>query len=276
MTTPNFDNQTIWTGDNLDVLRGINSGCVDLIYLDPPFNSNADYAAPIGSQAAGAEFRDTWGLDDIDVLWHALIRDRYPALYSMLEAVKLVHSDSMMSYLIYMTPRLMELRRVLKPAGSIYLHCDPTASHYLKLVMDAVFGRQNFRNEIIWGYSSASNVKKHFPKKHDTILFYARSPETEFNRDAVRIPYSLNSKKAEGSKTIPTSTMPYSKVKLNKGGKVPESWWTDITSIFRYKKELGQATLRKSLSSCWKGLLLPAATRRTLSLTPFVDAQQPV
>ena len=148
----NWSNQTIWTGDCLDIMRGMNSECVDLIYLDPPFNTNANYAAPIGSEAAGAEFKDTWGLDDLKVAWHALIKQEHPGLYSYLKAVLETHSKSMMAYLIYMAVRLMEMHRVLKPTGSIYLHCDPTASHYLKLLLDVIFGRKLFRNECVWTY----------------------------------------------------------------------------------------------------------------------------
>ncbi len=145
----NYVNRTIWTRDCLDILRGMNSECVDLIYLDPPFNSNANYAAPIGSQAAGAAFKDTWSLSDVDAEWVNLIEAKYPALQRVLLAAM---SDSDKSYLVYMAARLLEMRRVLKPTGSIYLHCDPTMSHYLKLLMDAVFGRRSFRNEIIWAY----------------------------------------------------------------------------------------------------------------------------
>lgn len=156
-------------------MRGMNSDTVDLIYLDPPFNSNADYAAPIGSEAAGAEFKDTWGLDDINLAWHGLIKHEHPGLYGMLLATQKIHGDSMMSYLIYMAPRIIEMKRLLKPTGSIYLHCDPTASSYLKLTMDAVFGKQNFRNEIIWCYSISGRSKRFFAKKHDTILLYTKS-----------------------------------------------------------------------------------------------------
>ena len=151
-------------------MRGMNSGSVDLIYLDPPFNSNADYAAPIGSQAAGAEFRDTWGLSDINLAWHGIIRHEHPGLYDLLGAVRTVHGDSMMSYLIYMAIRIIEMKRILKPAASIYLHCDPTASHYLKLLMDAVFGSRRFRNEIVWCYAGGGRPKRDFARKHDVLL----------------------------------------------------------------------------------------------------------
>ena len=150
MAEPNFASRTIFTGDNLDVLRGFNSGCVDLVYIDGPFNSNRNYAAPVGSQAAGAAFKDTWTLSDLDVAWMGLIADQQPAMYKVLEAAGLTHGKGMQSYLCMMGVRLLEMRRVLKDTGSIYLHCDPTASHYLKLLMDAVFRPRNFRGEVIW------------------------------------------------------------------------------------------------------------------------------
>ena len=153
----NWKNQTIWTGDNLYIMRGMNSASVDLIYLDPPFNSKADYAAPIGSVAAGAEFKDTWTLSDLDAEWINLIEDKHPAIYRVLLAA-MTKSDK--SYLVYMAARLLETKRILKPSGSIYLHCDPTMSHYLKLLMDAVFGWKNFRNEIIWGYTGRLMASK--------------------------------------------------------------------------------------------------------------------
>ena len=138
----------MWTGDNLDIMRGMNSESVDLIYLDPPFNSNRTYSAPIGSEAAGAAFKDTWTLDDVDVAWHGEIADKQPALYSIIDAAGLAHGKGMKSYLIMMAVRLLEMNRLLKTTGSIYLHCDSTASHYLKLLMDCIFGKSNFRNEI--------------------------------------------------------------------------------------------------------------------------------
>lgn len=142
-STSNWANKTIWTGDNLYIMRGMNSESVDLIYLDPPFNSKANYAAPIGSRAAGAAFKDTWTLTDIDVEWINLIEQKHPQLYRVLLAA-MTKSDK--SYLVYMAARLLELRRLLKPTGSIYLHCDPTMSHYLKLLMDAIWGRRNLLN----------------------------------------------------------------------------------------------------------------------------------
>ncbi len=151
--SPNWLNRTLWTGDNLDIMRGMNSASIDLIYLDPPFNSNRNYSAPIGSEAAGAAFKDTWSLSDVDEAWHGEVADREPTVYAAIDAAGLTHGKSMKSYLIMMAVRLLEMRRLLKPTGSIYLHCDPTASHYLKLLMDSMFGRNAFRNEIVWDYT---------------------------------------------------------------------------------------------------------------------------
>ena len=182
MAKPNFTNRTVWVGDNLHVMRGINSECIDLIYLDPPFNSNQDYAAPIGSIAAGAAFKDTWTLSDIDVHEHGELADRNPAAYSVIEAARNASGKSMMSYLIMMAVRLIEMERVLKPTGSIYLHCDPTASHYLKLLMDAIFGRDNSRNEIIWKRTSAKGLSsKNLPNNHDILLRYSKSEKCTWN-----------------------------------------------------------------------------------------------
>ena len=164
MNKPNWANRTMFTGDNLDIMRGMNSESVDLIYLDPPFNSNRNYAAPIGSEAAGAAFKDTWTLDDVDLAWHGEVAEQHPALYAIIDAARESHGKGMQSYLIMMGVRLLEMRRLLKLTGSIYLHCDPTASHYLKLVMDAVFGVRNFRNEISWRRSNPkSHGKTNFP-----------------------------------------------------------------------------------------------------------------
>ena len=172
----NFKNHTIWTGDNLPIMRGLNSESVDLIYLDPPFNSKKNYAAPIGSKAAGAAFKDTWTLDDVDRLWLLLLRDKDPVLYHVIEGARLVHGNGMASYLSMMAQRLGEMRRILKPAGSLYLHCDPTVSHYLKLLMDSVFGKNQFRNEIIWHYGGRMMHKvSQYNRKHDVILYYTRN-----------------------------------------------------------------------------------------------------
>ena len=183
MAAPNFVDKTIWTGDNLDILRGMNSACVDLIYLDPPFNSNQNYSAPIGSKAAGAAFKDTWTLSDLDVAWMGLIADEQPAVANLLHTAKLTHGKGMQSYLTMMAVRLMEMRRVLKDTGSIYLHCDPTASHYLKLVMDAIFGATQFQSEVTWKRTNAKGLAfTGYPNNSDILLYYIKADGATWNR----------------------------------------------------------------------------------------------
>ena len=179
----NIKPKTIFTGDNLPIMRGIDSESIDLIYLDPPFNSNANYAAPIGSKAAGAEFKDTWTLDDVDNAWLDLIETKYPVLNRVIHAA-MTNSDK--SYLIYMAARLLEMKRILKDTGSIYLHCDPTMSHLLKLVMDAVFGKRNFRSEITWKRATSTQKgSQHrslrWGNNVDILLFYASSLSTSLS-----------------------------------------------------------------------------------------------
>ena len=175
----NWADKTIWTGDNLHVMRGMNSASVDLIYLDPPFNSKTDYAAPIGSKAAGAEFKDTWTLRDVDTEWINLMEARHPRLYRVLLAA-MTNSDK--SYLVYMAVRLLEMQRILRPTGSVYLHCDPTMSHYLKAVMDAIFGQARFQNEIIWRRTNAHPLSiRKYEAITDTLLYYTAGPDFTFN-----------------------------------------------------------------------------------------------
>ena len=190
----NINSKTIFTGDNLPIMRGMNSESVDLIYLDPPFNSKANYAAPIGSEAAGAAFKDTWTLSDVDITWLDLIEAKHPALNRVIHAA-MTNSDK--SYLIYMAVRLLEMKRILKDTGSVYLHCDPTMSHLLKLVMDAVFGKRNFRSEITWKRATSTQKgSQHrslrWGNNVDILLFYASSlstslsPERELTEQEIR------------------------------------------------------------------------------------------
>ena len=183
---PNWKNRTIFTGDCLPIMRGMNSASVDLIYLDPPFNTKHDYSAPIGSKAAGAAFKDTWTLDDVKADWLDLLGIELPPVRRLLEAIQ---RNSDKAYLIYMAVRLAEMRRLLKPTGSIYLHCDPTMSHYLKVVMDTIYGRGNFRNEVVWWYGGGGASKKRWGRKHDILIFYTNGKPWTFNVDAVREPH---------------------------------------------------------------------------------------
>ncbi len=179
----NVKNRTLFTGDNLNVMRGMNSDSVDLICLDPPFNSNRTYSAPVGSKAAGAAFKDAWTLDDVDVAWIGLIADKEPARATVIDAAGAAHSPGMKAYLTMMAVRLLEMRRLLKPTGSIYLHCDDVASHGLKLIMDAIFGRRNFRNEITWHRARGKGLNpKRYVRNCDRILFYTRNKKHTWNQ----------------------------------------------------------------------------------------------
>ena len=178
----NVKNRTMFIGDNVGFLDNINSECVDLIYLDPPFNSNRNYSAPIGSAAEGSDFKDIWTLDDIDMAWLEVIKDENKALAALLEVVDGFGGKGDKSYLIFMARRLLEMRRILKSTGSIYLHCDQTMSHSLKLVMDCIFGKKNFRNEIVWSYHRFSRQSDNqFAKMNDVILFYSKSANNKYN-----------------------------------------------------------------------------------------------
>ena len=174
---------TLYYGDNLDVLRlHIKDESVDLIYLDPPFKSNQDYnvlfAEQNGTRAAAQikAFKDTWRWDRVAERAYYEVYQAGGRVAEMMEAFrKFLGDNDMMAYLSMMAPRLVELRRVLKPTGSIYLHCDPTASHYLKLLMDAVFGPINFRNEIAWERTYSHNINaRYYMRIHDIILFYVK------------------------------------------------------------------------------------------------------
>jgi DNA modification methylase len=179
----------LYYGDNLDVLpRYVASESVDLVYLDPPFNSNQSYnvlfAEKSGTQAAAQikAFEDTWHWDQSAEHAYQSVAEAGGTVSLAVQAFRrLLGENDMMAYLAMMAPRLVELRRVLKPTGSVYLHCDPTASHYLKVLMDAIFGPMNFRNEIVWRRTGAHGKAKRFTPIHDTLLFYAKSNAYKWN-----------------------------------------------------------------------------------------------
>lgn len=177
----NIKPRTIYCRDNLDILQGINSSCIDLIYLDPPFNKKKVFTAPTGSSAEGAEFSDIFRQGDIKSEWVKSIEFENVEAHEYLRGVKGYSSAYNYCYLVYMAVRLIECHRVLKETGSVYLHCDSTMSHYIKLLLDCVFGERNFRNEIIWSYQGTGQPKKHFKRKHDAILFYAKTKSNFFS-----------------------------------------------------------------------------------------------
>src|SRR5665213_1105745 len=179
----------LYYGDNLEVLRRyVADESVDVVYLDPPFNSNANYnvlfAEQDGSRSAGQieVFTDTWHWDQVAVRSFEETVESGGGVADALIAMRTFLGPSdMLAYLSMMAPRLSELRRVLKSTGCIYLHCDPTASHYLKLLMDAIYGPERFLNEIVWKRSSAHSGSKKFAPVHDVILFYSKGPQHKWN-----------------------------------------------------------------------------------------------
>ena len=177
---------TAYTGDCLFVMQGMNSDFVDLIYLDPPFNTQKVFMAPVGSKAAGLSFKDMWSWDDVDeeFLEHLIIN--YTSLAHFIRTIKKNHSEAMMAYTTYMSIRLIEMKRVLKSDGLIYFHCDSTASHYIKIAMDKIFGDKNFINEIIWQRNDGRAKGSQFESKKwgantDTILVYSKSKNYKIN-----------------------------------------------------------------------------------------------
>ena len=182
---------TLYYGDNRDILpRYLADASVDLVYLDPPFNSNADYnvlfAEKDGTASAAQikAFGDTWRWDTQAARWFDIaLRSGHGRVPEAMVGFKnLLGESDMLAYLANMAPCLIELHRILKRTGSLYLHCDPTASHYLKLLLDAVFGAEHFKNEIIWKRTNAHNMKtRRFGRLHDTILFYAKSDTFKWN-----------------------------------------------------------------------------------------------
>lgn len=195
---------TLYYGDNLKVLREhIPDESIDLIYLDPPFNSKATYnilykeQTGDRSQAQVTAFEDTWHWTiEAEKAFQEIVEIAPPEVVNLMTALRdAIHTNDMLAYLTMMCIRLLELQRVLKDTGSIYLHCDPTASHYLKIVMDSIFGGENFRNEIIWSYKRYTAASKKFQKLHDVILFYGKTENIKF--EDIREEYGKKSGKAD-------------------------------------------------------------------------------
>ena len=192
---PNWQNRTLFHGDNLKFLRAMNSESVDLIATDPPFNKGKDFHATPDSLASGAKFQDRWSWErDVHEEWLDQLQDDHPAVWAVIDWSRLTYGDDMGAFLCFMAVRLLEMHRVLKPTGSLYLHCDPTASHYLKTLMDGVFGRKKFRNEIVWQrtITRKGNLTKGLAKDSDVIFRFSKSEEFCWNAEAVTIPYDLN------------------------------------------------------------------------------------
>ena len=279
MAEPNFQNRTLYHGDNLDFLRGMNSETVHLIATDPPFNKNRDFHATPDSLAAGARFQDRWSWErDVHEEWTDNIIDDWPAVWEVITAARAAYGDDMGAFLCWLGVRLMEMHRVLREDGSLYLHIDHTAHAYVKCMLDAIFGRKSFRNEIVWCYTGPSNTKRWFPRKHDTILFYAKSRNQTFNRDDVRIPYDFETLarrgRIEGKRSIISASVKTkgrrseTDVKSEFGhGKVPEDWWPGIPVLTNQRERTGYPT-QKPLA-LYRRIIEASSNEGDIVLDPF-------
>ena len=192
-------NRTLYHCDNLEVLRGINSATIDLIATDPPFNKSRDFHATPDSLAKGARFEDRWSWDrDVHPDWVDAVKDDWPAVWSVIDTARVAAGEDMAAFLCWLGVRLMECHRVLKETGSLYLHIDHTAHAYAKCLLDGIFGRKQFRNELVWHYTGGGRSKTYFSRKHDTLLYYVKTDAAPFFVDAIRVPYKETSGYAKG------------------------------------------------------------------------------
>lgn len=183
MAAANFPTPVLYEGDNLHFMRGMNSSTVDLIATDPPFNKQKNFHATPGSLFRDEEFKKRWRWNDcVQQEWQDLLDGNNKNLMATIESANHTHSYGMAAFLCYISVRLLEMHRILKSTGSIYLHCDPTASHYIKACMDAIFGHENFRNEIVWQRSQSLKVSsRRLGSNRDIIFFYTKSDRYTFN-----------------------------------------------------------------------------------------------
>ncbi|MCK5122769.1 MAG: restriction endonuclease [Candidatus Pacebacteria bacterium] len=246
-----MQNRTLYFGDNLEILRKkIKDESFDLIYLDPPFNSNRNYNVLFkeGIQDSPAQikaFDDSWHWTrESKEAFDYLVTKTNEDISSLMQALeKMVGHNDMLAYLTMMTVRLIELHRVLKKTGSLYLHCDPTASHYLKIVLDAIFWKKNFRNEIIWCYRGAGYPKKDFGKRHDIIFRYSKTDNYIFNLDDVREEYAEATKERfKYHIGNIRKGKDFGAQELNPLGKQPDDWWQIQPLAPSSKERLGYPT----------------------------------
>lgn len=245
----------LYYGDNLEVLRKhIRDETVDLCYIDPPFNSKRNYFQIYNNfgeedRAQAQAFTDTWEWDTsaIEGFQQIITNEGGRFQEQTIELIKGLHAvlkeGSLLAYLVSMTLRITEIHRVLKPTGSFFLHCDPTASHYLKLVLDAIFCSQggDFRNEIVWLYTGpGSPGMRQFMRKHDTVFWYSKGAQWTFNADDVRLAHSAKTK-ANYKEGLIGSGFVGADHLIHEKGKVPEDWW-QIAIAPRGKEYMGYPT----------------------------------
>ena len=264
----NWENRTLFRGDNLGFLRAMNSKSVHLIATDPPFNKGKDFHATPDSLSSGASFHDRWSWEeDAHPEWVDQITDDWPLVMNVIQGSRSSYGDDMGAFLCYMAVRLIAMRRVLRDDGSIYLHCDPTASHYLKELMDAVFGKQNFRNEIVWYYSDTpGRPKTAFARKHDIIFRYTASDTWLFNADNVRVPILEASKRRYKTPRVLGGRSYVGGASAEKG-KIPDDVW----QIAAVKGNAGERTgypTQKPLA-LYERIILASSNEGDIVLDPF-------
>ena len=244
MAEQNFPDDTIYERDNLDVLRGMNSETVDLIATDPPFNTKRNRSGAAGHYVDNWKWGDTgklpdqWAWNEVHPVWLDEIKDENRALYEVIEATEHCHGQDIAAFLCFLSVRLLEMHRILKSTGSLYLHCDHTANAYIRMAMDAIFGAKNFRNEIIWRrYGSHNDARRRYGRVHDTILFYSKSNDYNWTGDT-REKYSkdyLDSAYRNTDTLGNFTTAPLHARGLSGGGY--EFTWRDITDTWRFPRE---------------------------------------
>ena len=263
----NFEARTLFHGDNLPFLRGMNSGTVNLIATDPPFNKSKDFHATPDSLASGARFVDRWSWDrDVHPEWVDAIQDDWPAAWFAIDNARMVAGEDMGAFLCWLGVRLMEMHRVLADDGSIYLHIDHTAHAYVKTLMDGIFGRDNFRNEIIWAYGQSARgakaVSSQFARNHDTILFYSKSSSYRFNRVEVFDRHAINRLpsyiKVDGSgafKTSPRGDYTDASIeRLESEGRIYRTSTGTIRIKYPPKIEKGYVLEPRTVGSSWSDI----------------------
>ena len=274
----NCKNQTVFIGDNREVMLGLNSACVDLIATDPPFNKEKrfdhNFGSPKGYKPGFDDKWDGWLMTPQRAEELTLLEKCHPKLHRLCAAALEMHSAGMQGYLVMMAVRLIECHRLLKETGSIYLHCDHSANAYLRLLMDGIFGEKNFRNEIAWCYTGPSAPRqRQFSRKFDTILSYSKGDKWTFNSDAVRVPYAggkphtggfthSTGKKAGTKLTKEVIAEQYSK------GKIPENWWTKFTPVGRIHKERSGWRTQKPIA-LYSRMILASSNPGDVVLDPF-------
>lgn len=267
--TQNFLDNTLYEMDNLVVLRGMNSETVDLIATDPPFNTKRNRSGTAGFYVDNWKWGDTgilpdqWKWNEVHPKWLEEIKDNHNALYYAIDAAKHCQGEDTAAFLCFLSVRLLEMHRILKDTGSIYLHCDPTASHYIKACMDAIFGKKNFRNEIVWHYYNvASTSRKFIGRKHDIIFFYAKSEATLFNWDSMREPYSPDSNWVKASNSYGDP-----RYSPNEKGKLMHDVWR-IPTINNMAKERTGSPDQKPVK-LYKCIIEASSDENDMVLDPF-------